>query len=105
MDILVRPQMSILNIGNEYKILKVTGIKGSQMPCHICTKEAIIFVLEGEAILTTNKKQIHLKPHDSIIINAAESHTLSIIESFKANVVMAIDSEIKFEQQQTNNNN
>ena len=89
--------MSILKTGKEYKLLKVTGGKGSQMPNHYSTKEAIIIVLKGEALLKFQDKEINLIPDDSAIIPASVSHSLFIKENFEAYVIMAIDSEIKFD--------
>jgi len=97
MKIMIKPQMSILKTGKEYKILHVKGNKGSQMPSHFSTKEAIIIVLKGEALLKFQDKEINLIPDDSAIIPASESHSLFIKENFEAYVIMAIDSEIKFD--------
>ena len=66
------------------------------MPSHFSTKEAIIIVLKGEVLLKFQDKEMNLIPDDSAIIPASESHSLFIKENFEANVIMAIDSEIKF---------
>ncbi len=88
--------MRIAERGKELKILNVTGTKGVEMPCHFSTKEAIIIVLKGEVLIKLEDKEIYLKPNQSLIIPASEPHTLSVKEDFAANVIMAIDSEIKF---------
>lgn len=93
---MTKPEMNILKMGKEYKIMHVKGDKGSQMPSHFSTKEAIIIVLKGEVLLKFKDKEINLIPDDSVIIPASESHSLFIKENFEANVIMAIDSEIKF---------
>lgn len=66
------------------------------MPFHISTKEAVILVLQGEVLLKLGWKEIQPKPNESTIIPASEPHTLLIKEQFAANVIMAIESEIKF---------
>lgn len=91
-----KPQMSILKTGKEYKILNVKGGKGSQMPDHYSTKEAIIILLKGEALLCMGGKDIRLIPCEFTLISASEPHKLFIKEDFEANVIMALDSEIKF---------
>lgn len=96
METQAMPQMSISKIGKKYKILQVTGEKGTQMPSHFCTKEAIILVQEGVAVLKLTAKEIHLKRNDSAIIPAEEPHALMIQENFQAIVIMEIGSEIKF---------
>jgi len=96
MNTQAKPQMSILKTGKEYKILNVTGGKGSQMPDHYSTKEAIIILLKGEALLFMGGKEIRLMPCEFTLIPASEPHKLIIKEDFEANVIMALDSEIKF---------
>ena len=97
--------MSILKTGKEYKILHVKGNKGSQMPSHFSTKEAIIIVLKGEVLLKFQDKEMNLIPDDSAIIPASVSHSLFIKENFEAYVIMAIDSEIKFDNNYNKNKN
>lgn len=96
MDTHKKPEMSLSQIGSKFKVLKVTGEKGMQMPSHFSTKEAVIVVLQGEAILNLMDKKIHLKPHESAIIPAGEPHTLELKSTFQADVVMEIESEIQF---------
>lgn len=96
MQTLIKPEMSILERGQEYKVLHVTGAKGCQMPPHLSTKEAIIIVYEGEAILKLDSQEIHLIVNEPFIIPALASHSLFITEDFAAHVIMAVDSEIKF---------
>ncbi len=96
MDIPTKPKMSIVQTGSRFKVLKVTGTKGMQMPSHLSTKEAVIIVLQGEALLDLTGKQFHLNVNDSAIIPANEPHTLLIKDTFQANVIMEIESEIKF---------
>lgn len=96
METLTLPQLCTLGIGKEFKILTVTGIEGSQMPLYLSTREAIIIVLRGKAVLTIGHKEIHLKPHRVSIIPAMQSHSILIQEYFEAYVIMADDSEIKF---------
>lgn len=96
MQTLIKPEMSILERGKEYKVLHVTGAKGCQMPPHLSTKEAIIIVYEGEAILKLDSQEIYLMVNEPFIIPALASHSLFITEDFAAHVIMAVDSEIKF---------
>jgi quercetin dioxygenase-like cupin family protein len=90
------PQVKISKSGNEFKILNVTGTKGSAMDTHLSTGEAILSVFRGEAVLKLGEKEMHLLPGELVIIPAEEPHTLSILNDFEANVIMAIDSQIKF---------
>ena len=96
MDNMLKPEMTILQKGERYKVLKVTGIANTQMPLHYSTKEAIIHVEKGESFLTIGSVIIELKPGSCQIIPARQSHTLLITKDFQAVVIMEIDSEIKF---------
>ncbi len=96
METQATPQVRIHESGKEFKILNVTGTKGSAMPSHFSTGEAILSVLSGEALLKFGEKEIHLLAGQLVIIPAEEPHTLSILSVFEANIIMAIDSEIKF---------
>ncbi|MEO6903824.1 MAG: cupin domain-containing protein [Bacteroidia bacterium] len=95
-ETLTKPEMTVSQIGEHFKILKVKGIKGMEMPSHISTREAVIIVIKGEAVLKLPNKEINLKANESTIIPAKEPHTLTINEDFQANVIMEIESEIKF---------
>lgn len=54
------PQVKISKSGNEFKILNVTGTKGSAMDTHFSTGEAILSVFRGEAVLKLGEKEMHL---------------------------------------------
>jgi quercetin dioxygenase-like cupin family protein len=91
-----KPTLTLLKKGDLFKILQVTGEKDAQMPKHLSTKEAIIIVEEGDAIIEINAQEHLLKKNDSLVIPAGVPHSLLIKTSFKALVIMPIESEIKF---------
>ena len=90
------PKMIPLELGNTFKILQVTGSAGMNMPEHISTKEAVIIVQKGRAILKMKGNNHELKLNESLIIPAGEKHELQIIEDFQSIVIMESGSEIKF---------
>ena len=90
------PKMIRLELGNTFKILQVTGSAGMNMPEHISTKEAVIIVQKGRAILKMKGNNHELKLNESLIIPAEEKHELQIIEDFQSIVIMESGSEIKF---------
>lgn len=96
MNNLLRPEMSILQKGERFKVLRVTGTPNTQMPLHYSTKEAVIQVEQGEALLTMDSVIIKLQAGNCQIIPARQPHSLFITKDFKAVVVMEIDSEIEF---------
>ncbi len=99
METLTKPEMTLAHVGDKFKIFKVTGSRGAEMPSHVSTKEAVVVVLKGEAVLRLLGKEIHLKANDSTIIPAQIPHSLQIEEDFESDVIMEIDSEIKFTNQ------
>ncbi|GAB1444945.1 MAG: cupin domain-containing protein [Cyclobacteriaceae bacterium] len=99
METITKPAMTVAQVGDKFKVFKVTGSRGAEMPSHISTKEAVVVVQYGEAILTLQGKEIHLKTNDSAIIPAQAPHTLLIEEDFESYVIMGNDSEIQFTNQ------
>jgi quercetin dioxygenase-like cupin family protein len=95
-DKLNKPEITLLKKGAAFKILQVQGIKGTQMPQHLSTKEAIIIVEEGSALIKINNEEHLLKKSDSFIIPAGVPHSLLAMTNLRAQVIMPIESEIKF---------
>src|SRR5688500_2875711 len=93
------PQIIIRQAGNAVKVLQVTGDEGITIPEHFCTKEAVLVVQKGTAILTMDGKENALTRDQSFIIPGGKKHTLHIKEKFQAVVIMDIYSEIKFNNQ------
>lgn len=90
------PKMIILHTGKSLKVLQVTGGEGMSMPEHISTKEAVVIIQNGSAVITMKGNDYLLKKHESMIIPGGEKHTLRITEDFQAQVIMETDSQIKF---------
>ncbi|MCZ8284165.1 MAG: hypothetical protein O9353_01810 [Bacteroidia bacterium] len=59
-------------------------------------KEAVIVIDEGNAIIEIASKERLLKKGDSMIIPAAVPHSLLVMTSLKAIVMMPVESEIEF---------
>jgi quercetin dioxygenase-like cupin family protein len=91
-----KPELVLLKTGASFKVLKVTGQSGTQMPLHYSTKEAVLIVHEGSALLQIEEKEHLLQAGDSFIIPARQSHYLSLKSEFKALVIMSLDSNIEF---------
>ena len=90
------PHLVVHRSGKAFKVLQVTGLPGMSMPEHFCTKEAVLVIQRGAAVLHMKGKEYPLKQHDSFIIPEGEKHTLSILEDFQSNVIMELAGEIKF---------
>lgn len=98
MEALNRPELALLKTGESFKVFKVTGRAGMTMPLHHSTKEAVVMVQEGSALLKIGGKQHLLQKGDAFVIPAGQNHSLSLETELKAFVVMAPDSSIEFEK-------
>lgn len=90
------PNLRVAKTGKAYKVLEVTGDADCLMPPHLSTKEAVVIVQEGDAMLEIDGGINYLTKNDVFVIPAATVHTLSIKNKFKAIVIMELDSQIEF---------
>ena len=96
MKVLNKPELNLLRTGNSLKTLEVSGLAGMIMPSHHTTKEAVLVVQEGRALLKMPTTVHVLQKGMSFTIPAHAVHSLEIKDDFKAIVIMAMDSEIEF---------
>ncbi len=96
MEVISKPELMPLQIGDSIKILQVKGLAGMTMPPHHSTKEAVIVVQEGQALLKMPDCDHLLEKGATLIIPAGKEHTLKIQKDFKAIAIMATDSQINF---------
>ncbi len=96
METVQRPQLTLIDKGNSLKTLQVKALTGMKMPPHHTTKEAVIVVQKGEAILKMPNEDHTLKKGTVFIIPSGVNHSLEILKDFEATVIMAIDAEINF---------
>ncbi len=96
MEVMNRPELTPLEMGHSIKTLQVKGLAGTVMPPHHSTKETVIVVQEGMALLKMPEGSHTLKKGFTFIIPAGKEHTLTIQQDFMAIAIMAVDSEINF---------
>lgn len=97
METLNRPEMNLLDTGSSLKTLQVSALAGMVMPLHHATKETVIVVQEGKAILKMPTKDHVLSKGVSFIVPALVDHSLEVQTDFKAIAIMAADSNIEFQ--------
>ncbi len=98
METIQKPELTLLDKGSSLKTLQVIALAGMRMPPHHTTKEAVIVVQEGEALLKMPNVDHRLRQGTVFIIPAGIEHSLEIKKDFKAIAIMAADSEINFKQ-------
>ncbi|MEO8773432.1 MAG: cupin domain-containing protein [Gelidibacter sp.] len=91
-----KPELSLLDTGSSLKTLQISAMAGMIMPLHHATKETVIVVQEGTALLKMPNAEHVLNKGLSFIIPALVEHTLVVKTDFKAIAIMAADSEIEF---------
>lgn len=96
MEVLNRPQLTHLQVGKNLKILQIEALADMGMPEHSSSREAVIVVQEGEAILKIKDIAYVLKKGSTMLVPAGLKHSLSVIKDFKAVAIMATDSIINF---------
>ncbi|HET8810797.1 MAG TPA: cupin domain-containing protein [Flavobacteriaceae bacterium] len=91
-----RPSMNPLKMGAEFKTFSVSGKKGMEMPEHISTKEAVVMIKKGKALLKIDGEEQELHENELHIIPAGKPHSLLLLEDFEAFALMQKSSEIEF---------
>jgi len=92
-----KPEMTPLTTGETFKTLNITAKAGMEMPLHHSTKEAVIVVLKGDAILKMPDGEHTLSQESTFIIPAMVEHSLKIKTDFHAIAIMENTSAIQFE--------
>ncbi|SMG37525.1 cupin domain-containing protein [Arenibacter troitsensis] len=96
MEVLNRPQLTHLQVGENLKVLQIEAVADTGMPEHSSSHEAVIVVQEGKAILKTKDTNYILRKGSTMLVPAGLKHSLTIIKDFKAVAIMATDSIINF---------
>lgn len=98
METLNKPELNLLKSGSSLKTLQISASSGMVMPLHHATKEAVIVIQEGEALLKMSDSEQQLTKGMTYIIPALVNHSLEIKKDFKAIAIMAVDSDIAFQK-------
>lgn len=96
MEVLNKSALIHLALGDTFKVLGIEGRAGIKMPPHHATKETVIVVQEGQALLKMTDGNHILKKGSTLIIPAKKENTLLIQQHFSAIAIMAVESEINF---------
>ena len=76
-------------IGKEVGTVTVFAFDKEQgLSEHMAPFDALVFVIEGEALIKISGKEYNLKGGEMIIMPAGEPHSLKAIEKFKMLLVM-----------------
>ena len=88
------PRVVQLQSGTTLKVFGIAADSGMEIAKHYSTKEAVLAVQEGRALLHIAGKEHLLKRGDVFILPEKEVHSLTIQEQFQGLVTMPLESTI-----------
>ena len=95
METITKPNVQTITSGKNLVAKQMEAEAGALLPKHLANVESILFLHEGECILTINDEDIVLKKGEGYVIPPDVKHQIKAITDFKGLHVMPI--EIKFE--------
>ena len=95
MEKVTQPKIKSIASGNNLIAKQMQAQAGDLLPKHLADKESILFVHEGECVLTIKGEDKVLKQGEGFIVPAEIKHQIKAIKDFKGVHFMPID--IKFE--------
>jgi quercetin dioxygenase-like cupin family protein len=79
-----------------YKIMNVSLKKGEALPKHKATSAAFVIVKQGRGKIVFDNREVWLQHDSTELIPANETHTLEVLEDFRASIVLGKDGNINF---------
>lgn len=77
------PKVNMLASGTELVAKQMQATAGDLLPKHLANSESIIFIHEGECILTLNGEEKLLKQGDAFMIPPETIHQIKAVTEFK----------------------
>lgn len=94
----IQPLVTLLAQGKEYTAKQMQAKSGSLLPKHHANLESIVFIFEGECVLTLDGKEVPLKPGEAVVIPPFITHQIRVISDFKGIHFMPKDIQFQFFQ-------
>jgi quercetin dioxygenase-like cupin family protein len=66
--------------------------KGQGLSEHTAPFDALVHIIDGEAVVTISGKDLHMKAGEMTVMPANEPHALKAVERFKMMLVMVKDT-------------
>ena len=89
-----KPQVKVLASGTDLITKQMQAAAGDLLPKHLADLESILFIHDGECILSINGEDKLLKHGDAFIVPPETKHQITAITDFKG--VHFMPKEIKF---------
>lgn len=95
MSKVIKPKVRILATGTNLIAKEMSGKKDKLLPKHYANLESIIFIHEGECVLTIGGEDVVLKGGDAFIVPPKVKHQFKGISDFKG--IHFMPKEIEFD--------
>ena len=78
------PKVKVLASGTGLVAKQMRGEAGEYLPKHLADLESILYMIEGECILSINGEERSLKQGDTFVIPPHTIHQINALTDFKA---------------------
>lgn len=95
MDKVTKPKVKTLASGKELIAKQMQANAGDLLPKHLANFESVLFIHEGECILTINNEEKILKQGDAFIVPPEKIHQIKAVTDFKG--IHFMPDKIKFQ--------
>jgi quercetin dioxygenase-like cupin family protein len=79
-----------------YKVMNVSLKKGESLPQHKATSDAFIIVKQGRGTIIFDNREVPLQYDSAQLIPANETHTLEVLDDFRASIILGKNGDINF---------
>ena len=96
MEKITKPKIKPLAAGNNLIAKQMQADAGDLLPKHLANMESILFVQDGECVLTINNEDNVLKQGDAFIVPPEVKHQIKAKTDFKGIHFMPKEIEFQF---------
>ncbi len=93
---ITQPIIKLLASGTQFVTKQMQASAGDLLPAHLANMESVLFVQEGECILTINGEDKFLKPGDAFTVPPETKHQIKATSDFKGIHFMPREIEFQF---------
>ncbi len=79
-----------------YKVMNVSLKKGESLPKHKAISDAFVIVKEGKGKIIFDDSEVPLQHNSTQLIPANQTHSLVVIEDFRASIILGKEGDINF---------
>ena len=88
MENITKPKVKSIAAGKNLIAKQMQAKSGSLLPTHLADEESILFIHEGECVLTINDEAIVLGHGDGFVVPPDTKHQIKVVTDFKGLHIM-----------------